>query len=306
MGPLRRAVDPPPFLLLTAGLLGAAVPAPLHSQTLSGTLLSMDGDRPIASGQVELLAVEDAELVAVAVTGENGRFEVTAPEPGIYIVRGQAPFHHPMVDGPVELAGGQVFEVEFRLTPSPVALEGIEVEGERRNPRLELEGFYRRKDQGVGHFLTREEIDRRNAMRTAHLFNRIPRAWVMDDSVVFPSSAMYGALIGEGMCAPRIYVDGMLFSGGQMGPQDRSIDEIAPEEIEAMEVYTSAARAPTRYAMDSSCGVILIWLRRARSRRGGSGARPFRARGAGFDGSPGPGRVGTQRGARPGPGEEGL
>jgi len=253
----------PQALLVASALSGAdATPAPLHAQTLSGTLLSMDGDRPIASGQVELLVVGDAELVASAVTGEDGRFEVTAPEPGNYIVRGRAPFHHPMVDGPVELGDGHVVEVLFRLTPSPVALEGIEVEAERRNPRLEMEGFYRRKDQGVGHFLTREEIERRNPTRTAHLFDRIPRAWVMGDAVVFPSSAMYGALIGEGMCAPQIYVDGMLFSGGQMGPQDRSIDEIAPQDIEAMEVYTSAARAPIQYAMDSSCGVILVWLRR--------------------------------------------
>jgi hypothetical protein len=255
-----------PVLLAGAGM---AAPGPVVAQTLSGTLLSMDGDRPIVSGAVELLRAGDAEPVASAVSDQTGRFQVTAPEPGIYIVRGLAPFHHPMVDGPVELEADATLVVQFRLTPNPVELEPVEVEAEARDARLESVGFYDRERQGVGHFITREDIEARDPHSTLQLFDHVPGAYIARDrrglmpNVYFTSARNWNALLPGGEnCAPRVYLDGHLFGGGRTGITQFTLEWIAPHDIEAMEVYTRAARVPAQYQMDSQCGVILVWTRR--------------------------------------------
>lgn len=256
-------------LLATALASFGFAPAGLAAQTLSGTLLSMDGDRPISSGAVELLRAGDAEPVATAVSDQTGRFQITAPEPGIYIVRGLAPFHHPMVDGPVELDADATLVVLFRLSPNPVQLEPVEVEAEARDARLESVGFYDRERQGIGHFITREDIEARDPHSTLQLFDHVPGAYIARDerglmpNVFFTSARNWNALLPGGeRCGPRVYLDGQLFGGGRMGNNQFTLEWIAPHDIEAIEVYTRASRVPAQYQTDSQCGVILVWTRR--------------------------------------------
>jgi len=41
------------------------------------------------------------------------------------------------------------------------------------------------------------------------------------------------------------------------------INQIPPDQVEAIEYYASAAQTPMRYSrMASSCGVVVIWTRR--------------------------------------------
>jgi hypothetical protein len=239
-------------------LFGAGAFASVEAQTLSGTLLSMDGDRPISSGVVELLRAGDAEPVASAVSDRTGRFQVTAPEPGIFIVRGLAPFHHPFVDGPVELEAAATVVVQFRLTPNPVQLDPVEVEAEARNPRLERAGFYDRERQGMGHFFSEEDIDRRNPMYLSDLLRPLPRV-VVDDSTFPPSVALRGrpSFRSSGTCRPRVYVDGF--------PEylaDSPVNMIPPHNVAAIEVYPSQVAVPAQFGGGlTGCGVIAIWTR---------------------------------------------
>lgn len=250
-GSTRRSVA----LAGCLALLGAAA---AEAQTLSGTLLSMDGDRPIASGVVELLAAGDAEPVATDVSDRAGHFRVTAPEPGIYIVRGRAPFHHPVVDGPVELDADAVLEVELRLRASPVQLDPVEVEAEARDARLEAVGFYDRSRQGFGHFITQEDIDRRNAMYTSDLLRNLPRVEIVD--ALPPRVVLRGrpSFRSSGYCRPRVYIDGF--------PEyhsDSPVNAIPPYDVAAIEVYPSQLTVPAQFSGGlTGCGVILIWIRR--------------------------------------------
>jgi len=244
-----------PALLAGAGM---SAPSSAGAQTFSGTLLSMDGDRPIASGTVELLRTGDAEPVVRGVSDQNGRFQITAPEPGVYIVRGLAPFHHPMVDGPVELEADATVEVQFRLTPNPVQLGPLEVEVEARNPRLERAGFYQRERQSLGHFITEEDIDRRNPMYVSDLLRHLPRVEVRDG--LPPSVVLRGrpSFQSTAYCSPRVYVDGF--------PEHFSVsavNAIPPHDVAAIEVYPSQHTVPAQFSGGlTGCGVILIWTRR--------------------------------------------
>lgn len=247
--------------VLVPGLFLLAGAADLRAQTLTGTLLSMEGDRPVASGVVELLRAEDAQEVAVVVTGEDGRFRLEAPEAGTYIVRGRAPFHHPLVDGPVELGEDEILEVQFRLTTSPVVLDGIEVEVEARSARLEGVGFHERRRRGFGHFLDEEEIDRRPLYHTSDLVRHLPRVHVVQPPMGPPVVLFRqrGSLqSSSGYCRPTVYVDGF----PQLG-SETPVNDIPSYDIAGLEVYPSQTTVPAQYAGGlTGCGVILIWTRR--------------------------------------------
>jgi hypothetical protein len=59
-------------------------------------------------------------------------------------------------------------------------------------------------------------------------------------------------------CPPALYVDGILILDGAS-----HIDEfVLPYEVEAVEVYKSAASVPARFGGSTAgCGVIVIWSR---------------------------------------------
>ena len=57
-------------------------------------------------------------------------------------------------------------------------------------------------------------------------------------------------------CEPAIYIDGQ--SVRQL-PESTIDDLLEPSVIEGVEVYTSTASAPARYAQHGSCGVVLFW-----------------------------------------------
>ena len=63
----------------------------------------------------------------------------------------------------------------------------------------------------------------------------------------------------EGYCRPDLYVDGVLFRGG-----DLEIDEVLnPDQIDGIEVYTKPALAPMQFANNmSGCGSIVVWRRK--------------------------------------------
>ena len=56
-------------------------------------------------------------------------------------------------------------------------------------------------------------------------------------------------------CRPQVFVHTMSYSG--------EVDDISPDDIEAMEVYTSIATVPAELqsARAQSCGAIVIWTR---------------------------------------------
>ncbi|MBV9111159.1 MAG: hypothetical protein JO306_17265, partial [Gemmatimonadetes bacterium] len=62
----------------------------------------------------------------------------------------------------------------------------------------------------------------------------------------------------DGGCVPVLVVDGIPMPGTEMDL------EIAPEDIEGIEVYRGPSEIPPRYiALASPCGLIVVWSRDA-------------------------------------------
>jgi hypothetical protein len=93
--------------------------------------------------------------------------------------------------------------------------------------------------------------------------------------VTFSRARIQGTLSRTGRmtetCYPAIYLDGARMSyGDQSHPVARSVDSTLPnlanlipvEQIEAVELYRSAAEIPSQYSgSEASCGVIVLWTR---------------------------------------------
>lgn len=235
-----------------------AVPAPLVAQSLEGRLLSMDRDRPIPFGAVQLLS-EDGNELSRATTRVDGRFTLEAPGPGSYLVRGEAAFHQTWVEGPLAVADGETLRVDFRLPHRAVALAPMEVIAEARGSNVARSGFYERARWGRGHFFTADDIDRRRPARTAQLLSPLPRVEIRyaparGPVVLFRVPPTFRNM--SGLCAPRVFLDGFV-------QPEFDLDSVSPEDIGGIELYTSPAWVPPQYAGGlTGCGIILIWTRR--------------------------------------------
>jgi len=254
---LRRAAGATRTLLALT-LAGVAAPtAPLAAQdtagppagarpaTVTGTVRDSVG-RAIPGAQVGL-----AGDTLAGVTGSDGVFRIAVPAgPATLLVRrvGYRPLAVRVT------AGDAAPAVDVTLQRVAQMLEPVLVQGERNRYHGRLADFYRRRDAGQGHHITRAEIDKRNPFRLTDLLRTIPGVDVAPDALGSKTVRMRGA-----RCAPLVWLDGYPMSTGYLDP-----DFFSPRSIEAMEIYSGVATTPQSLlgaGRLGSCGVIVIWSR---------------------------------------------
>lgn len=123
------------LLLLPASLAAqrpGGAPAGGGAGTLRGTVVSGEGSRPLPSVSIVVRSARDSSVVAGELSGPDGRFRVAGLRPGRYLLEasslGFAPYRAPVA---VTRAAPAVDLGTIVLTPSAIALQGIEVTGER-------------------------------------------------------------------------------------------------------------------------------------------------------------------------------
>jgi hypothetical protein len=155
---------------------------------------------------------------------------------------------------------------------APVAIEGKAV----LPSWMERSGFETRRHQGLGAFLTTEEIGRHgysdlaSILRSARGVDVVYRS-VMGRSIPFPY--MLGVSNINGLrCVPNVFLDGAPFpisiaQGGRTIADDQQFEVLTavtrPEAIKGIEVYSNPGTIPAQYDLTSStgCGSIVIWTR---------------------------------------------
>lgn len=253
-----------------------------HAQTIQGVVRQDPSGDPLQGAAVRLLDAYDAVLDEV-LSDDDGRFAIRLSSPGSYRLEVTLIGFGPGRSALFTVGPDDEPSVEIFLTVEPVRLDSLVVQGEPRNPRLEMVGFYNRLADDVGHFILREEIERRSPRQVTDLFYGYPGARVTTvnslmgeyDIVMRAGATMF---LGK-VCYPTVVLDGVVVRGGGAaslsdlrqswrGQRDvvelgRWNDLVEPANIEAIEVYPSAAGIPVQYAGSRSpCGAILIWTRR--------------------------------------------
>jgi TonB family protein len=139
------------------------------------------------------------------------------------------------------------------LDPGVQTLSAVVVKDRQRIYEGHLADFNRRRDMGFGRFITRSDIDARNAMRTSDMLRTIPGIQVTGNAMG-SSISMRGAA-----CQPLVWIDG---TPALSGPLD--VDIFSPFTLDGIEVYKGVSEVPVELRGprgEERCGVIAIWSR---------------------------------------------
>ena len=256
--------------LVASGLCAPTVGA----QLIRGTLMDVANDRPIDLGLV-IMYTEAGDSITFTLTNERGSFSLAAPEPGSFILLASALGYRETPAGVFELDDDAEMTIEFRIRPQPVLLDEIIVALDRPvlQHQLVSNGFVRRLQRGLGHFITPYEIERSPARTTQDLFYGINGVTVRPRGGVnsFLGDQVMMTRAGGGWCYPQVFLDGLRLP---FDPSLESIATIVPlQAVEAVEVYRRPSEVPIEYGitqgsgsgnagMASGCGIMIIWTKR--------------------------------------------
>lgn len=225
---------------------------------LRGRIVDLTTQRPIPNASVRLLDLDaDERLAWSGMTDSTGVFRGQRLPPSVYGVEAEA-LGYSSLFHTVDISGYGVADLDIELSPDALELDPLVVVTRQRS-RLELAGFFRRRDRGFGHSLTRDEIEARQAGFVSDLIRTMPGVTVSPRVM-----GAGGVLRMRGGCVPDVILDGVRLS------QPVALDDILTiEDLEGLEVY-SGATSPVEYS-HSSCGTVLAWTRDP----GRSGGEPW-------------------------------
>jgi hypothetical protein len=233
--------------------LGAAAPVKGAAQAvpweLHGVVRSAMG-QPIFSAIIEL-------GVVTARTDSLGRFSIQAARRDSLTMTikrlGYAPVSTWL--GPDELAGDTLLVL---MNETAEMIEGIRVEARDLRSAMGFGSFEDRRAQGLGIYVTRDELTQRNSLRLSDVLRNKRGVYLMR----LPSGkygVRFSSFQSSRNCAPEVWLDGQRARGME-------IDDVPANTVEAIELYRSTATTPFQFtvadgAISQRCGTIVIWTR---------------------------------------------
>jgi len=238
------------YILRTVPAL-CLVTTPLTAQARTGSISGVVKDSagtPIP--YVEVTALKAAKVVR---TDTAGRFLISALTSGSLDFSFRRLAYSPVVLS-VLIPADDTTDVEVTLGVSAQQLTGVVVQEHAAQLRV-LEAFETRRKQGIGHFVTRAQIEQRHPLLLSDMMRLIPGATVLigDNG----RTALRFARVGRPNCPPQFFVDGMQVNGF-------GIDDMPPGDVEGVELYAGSAGLPpefNRLRGTTICGTVAIWTR---------------------------------------------
>lgn len=221
--------------------------------TVTDTLL-----QPLGSADVSVVGTG-----ARVVTSENGRFLMLQVPPGQYllVVRriGYAP-----TSGIIEVPERDTLRLSYTLVRSSNLLDTVRVRSSRVTMRMF--DFEKRRQQGLGQFITQEEIERRGSVQTSDFLRYMRGVQVSQNTTqAFGGTQVYSRREGGGydgnqqqqFCPMQVLLDGIIL------PSYFNLDLLPPpKQIAGIEVYSGAATIPPQFGgVDRRCGLVAVWTR---------------------------------------------
>ena len=241
-------------IALSAVLAGAttAQEGAVGTGGINGTIRDAAGI-PVVGAQISV-----GGTALVAESDERGEFKLAKAAAGETSIRVRRIGYRPDT-ARVNVLAGQTVPVEIVLDRVAVELVPLVVYG-RRNVTRRMAGFYDRLSRGNGHFMTREQIERRNPHNMTDLFRMIPGARVE------PTRFGDGRVRFRGArSAPLVWLDGTPLYAGEF-----NLDTVDPRSFEGIEIYSGPSSVPAEFqgnrTMSSASGTIILWSRQGELR----------------------------------------
>jgi hypothetical protein len=234
-----------------------------RASTLIGVVLADSSDQSVAGAEVSL-----ADLGLATRADDRGRFRLERIVPGNHrlVVRhvGFAPLDQQVTFGPRTVVNRSLHL--FRT----VELDSVIVQASSDA----IPEFDEDRKIGLGHFVTRLDLDKRRSSHLSEILETIPtvkvkrgplgQAWVARARGRLSLSAT-GAQDGA-ECYAAVFLDGKPVYGkiGGEGSERFDINSLSPEQVESIEYFAGPAETPAKYSgLNSSCGVLVIWTRKS-------------------------------------------
>jgi TonB family protein len=195
-----------------------------------------------------------------AMTDAGGVFRIQRIPAGTVVLDVRRLGYRPAVRT-LEHAGAAESVIEIQLAAIPEVLPTVEVRRRTEAFDARLAGYNARREKRVGHFVTRDQIERQDSPRFADVLRSVPGL------VVRPLRGSGGGrtVSIRGNCSPLVFLDGFPAASGAL-----DLDVIDLSTVEGIEVYSGLATVPAEFLSvqgTERCGVIAIWSRPFRPRQ---------------------------------------
>ena len=245
---LTFAMGSRPVSLHTLAIPSDAAPRAPRA-VVSGRVVGPDGE-PITNARIEVPGGGSTRTTA------GGEFSLSGLHSGTQLMHVRA-IGFAAAAVPVQLTAREPRRVSVTLQRFVAIMDPVLVTA-RRERALGLVGFTARRKSGLGKYLTREEIERRNAGSFTDLLRMMPGVRIAEVDGRMAIQSTRGANSPTDMGCVRFVVDGVEWPAYSPGDMDGFLP---PAEIAAMEVY-SPSTTPMEYATrGQGCTTVVVWSR---------------------------------------------
>lgn len=233
-------------LASAASLLGQGAAA-VHpdSSGIAGHLAAHDTHEPIGSARVTL-----ANTALATSTDSSGQFVFTDLDSGVVVIEIRAVGFAPGT-WRASLKSHHVLKYEFELERLPIELPEVVIKGKEPLHVRHFVDFERRRQSGMGAFLTQEHIERAN---TASLVDVLVTVRGVQQ-VCLANQCVAKMVRSPPGCYPQYFLDGRESSAyfARLTP---------PQDVKGVEIYRGSSETPGEFqGSNSGCGVIVIWTK---------------------------------------------
>ena len=241
----------------TTAIVPDSMRIPVGSGVIRGTLKDRVG-RPVGDSPVRVVA--DARETRSA---PDGSFALVGVPAGTRSIEARAIGYGPTtVAVDVPTGGAAIADVLFDRRAQE--MKPITVVGQR--PARDVAGFSERQREGLGRFLTADDLERRPATRIGDaLLRSMPVTY--DMTAIGPEVKMRatGSMQNDSRCVPNWFLDGMFIPRPESGTRQTMLQSIEamvfPQDIRGIELYNSLGEIPPQFNRFNGCGSIVIWTK---------------------------------------------
>jgi hypothetical protein len=229
--------------------------------SLRGVVLGRDG-RPARDVVLEVIGTKRS-----ARTDAAGAFRIDRIPAGTRTIEVRSIGSVPTTF-PIDFAANAVRDTTLSIGREAQRMTPVAVKGQTPTSWMDRSGFEARRSQGLGFFLTAEDIARHPTEDLTGVLQGARGMHVEYGTSGHPMPYLRGT--SGTYCIPNFFLDGVPFKvdgaqpGGRVTAPFTDLSAVVhPEMIKGMEVYASPGTIPAQYDLTSStgCGSIVIWTR---------------------------------------------
>jgi hypothetical protein len=229
-----------------AGLLVGVASFDAGAQAQTPTIVGVVRD----SAGLPIISAEVLVLGRKAVSDSLGRFYLSYPASDTLTVNVRR-LGYESVSFALSSKDVADNSLDIVLRRVAAALDEVNVTAMEDRSRTSLRGYDDRRERGLGVFVTREEIEKRNTRLLTDVLRQARGVMIRGGTVRF---ATYQAK----NCVPMLWLDGQAAPGLDLGA-------ISATDVEGIELYQSISTTPAEFRRGNQqveCGTIVVWTKR--------------------------------------------